>query len=92
MDFPEPLERFRETSGMAWAELCRCLGTHPHTVRQWRNEGVRPSTRHMMAPLVLAESLGLDHLLKAEDRQPSGLGRTPDPSSVDADTEKPHYH
>ena len=89
-DFPERLERFREASGMTWAELCRRLGTHPHTVRRWRNEGVRPSARHMMAFLALAGSLGLDHLLKAEDRRPSGPGRSPDPSSVDADPERPY--
>ena len=79
-DFPE---RFREASGMTWAELCR-LGTHPHTMRRWRNEGVPPNTRHMMALLALAESLSLDPLLKTEDRHPAWPGRNPDPSPGDA--------
>ena len=62
-DFPQRPERFREASGMTWAELSRRLGAHPHTVRRWGNDGVRPGTKHMMALLEPAASLGLDHLL-----------------------------
>ena len=61
-DFPERLVRFKEESGLTWAELNRRLGTDPHTIRRWRDEGVRPSTRHMIALLDLADSLGLGHL------------------------------
>ena len=61
-DFPERLVRFKEESGLTWAELNRRLGTHPFTMRRWRDEGVRPSTRHMIALLNLADSLGLGHL------------------------------
>ena len=61
--FPQRLKRFREASGLTWAELSRHLGTHPQTLRRWRNEGVRPNARHLMALLRLAESLNLDHLL-----------------------------
>ena len=61
-DFPERLVRFQEESGLTWAELNRRLGTHPFTMRRWRDEGVRPSTRHMIALLNLADSLGLGHL------------------------------
>ena len=31
-------------------------------MRRWRDKGVRPSTRHMMALVALASSLGLGHL------------------------------
>ena len=61
-DFPERLVRFKEESGLTWAELNRRLGTQPFTMRRWRDEGVRPSTRHMIALLNLADSLGLGHL------------------------------
>ena len=61
-DFSERLVRFKEESGLSWAELNRRLGTDPETVRRWRDKGVRPSTRHMMALLVLADSMGLGHL------------------------------
>ena len=61
-DFHERLVRFKEESDLPWAELNRCPGTDPHTIRRWRDEGVRPSTRHMIALLNLADSLGLGHL------------------------------
>ena len=50
---------FREES---WAELNRCLETHPETVRRWRDKGVRSNVEHMLALLELANSLGLGHI------------------------------
>ena len=64
-DFPRRLERFKEESGLSWAELARRLGTYPYTVDRWRNKGVRPHFRHLMALLDLAEGLGLLHLFTA---------------------------
>ena len=64
-DFPQRLERFKEESGLSWAELARRLGTYPYTVDRWRNKGVRPHFRHLMALLDLAEDLGLLHLFTA---------------------------
>ena len=61
-DFPERLERFKEESGLTWAELNRRLGVHPQTTRRWRKGLARPSTRHMMALLALADGLGLRRL------------------------------
>ena len=61
-DFPQRLERFKEVSGLSWTEIARCIGTYPYTVRRWWKKGMRPSTRHMMALLLLAHSLGLDNL------------------------------
>ena len=61
-DFPQQLVRFQEESGLPWAEPNRRLDTDPETVRCWRDKGVRPSTRHMMALVALANSLGLDHI------------------------------
>ena len=71
-DFPERLDRFREASGLTWAELARRLGTHPQTLRRWRNEGARPNGRYLMALLALAASLGLGHLLASGDGRPHG--------------------
>ena len=61
-DFSQRLERFREESGLTWAEIARRLGTYPHTLWRWRNMGVRPSAEHMLALLELAEELGLGRL------------------------------
>ena len=61
-DFPHRLVWFKQASGLSWAELNRRLGTHPQTVRRWRKGLARPSTRHMMALLDLAEDLGLGNL------------------------------
>ena len=63
-DFPERLKRFKEESGLTWAELNRRLGTHPQTIRRWRKGLVRPSMRHMMALLDLADGLSLGHLFR----------------------------
>ena len=63
-DFPERLERFKEESGLTWAELNRRLGTHPYTMRRWVLGRARPSTRYMMVLLALAGELGLGHLFR----------------------------
>ena len=63
-DFPERLKRFKEESGLPWAELRRRLGADPETVRRWRDKGVLPSTRYYAAMLVLADSYGLGHLFR----------------------------
>ena len=70
-DSPQRLERFKEGSGLPWAELNRRLGTHPETVRRWRDKGVRPSMRHMMAPLDLPDDLHLGHLFHRVRQSPS---------------------
>ena len=61
-DFPERLERFKEESGLSWAEMARRLRTYPYTIRRWWKKDVRPSTRNMMALLELADDLGFGHL------------------------------
>ena len=63
-DFPERLKRFKEESGLSWAESRRRLGADPETVRRWRDKGVLPSTRYCAAMLVVADSLGLGHLFR----------------------------
>ena len=60
-DFSERLVRFKEESGLSWAELNRRLGTDPETVRRWRDKGVRPTAEHLLALLALANSFGLGH-------------------------------
>ena len=64
-DFPQRLERFKEESGLSWAEIARRLGTYP---TPWTVGGIRecvPTSRHLMALLDLAEDLGLLHLFTA---------------------------
>ena len=61
-DFPERLERFKEESGLSWAEIARRLGAHPYTVRRWVLGRARPNMTYMMALLNLAEALGLRHI------------------------------
>ena len=61
-DFPERLERFKEKSGLSWAEIARRLDVHHETLRRWRKGRARPSMRNMMALVAVARPLGLGHL------------------------------
>ena len=56
-DFPQRLKRFKEESGLSWAELARRLGTYPHTLYRWWKQGVRPSAHHFGALLVLNQHI-----------------------------------
>ena len=62
-DFAEGLERFKEASGLSWAEIARLLGTSVLNLWRWRKRGVLPNMRHLLALQDLAESKGLGHLL-----------------------------
>ena len=48
---------------MTWDEIAWLLGTTAATLYRWRNEGVRPSTRYLLALYDLAADRGLAHLL-----------------------------
>ena len=61
-DFPRRLLRFKEESGLSWAELNRRVGTDSETIRRWRKGVSRPNTTHMMALLDLACRMALRHL------------------------------
>ena len=61
-DFSEWLVRFKEESDLPWGEMNRCLGVHPQTTRRWKKGRARPSMRHMMALLDLADDMGLGHI------------------------------
>ena len=61
-DFPQRLVRFKEESGLSWAELNSRLDIHPETMRRWRDKGGWSSTQHVIALLKLADSLGLGYL------------------------------
>ena len=63
-DFPQALERFREASGLTWAEIARLLGTSTLNLWRWRG-GVRPNAHHLLALQDLAEGMDLVHLLPA---------------------------
>ncbi len=41
-DFPRRLKRFKEESGLSWAEIARRLGTYPHTAKRWWKKGCGP--------------------------------------------------
>ena len=68
-DFGRALERFKESSGLTWAELARLLGTSTLNLWRWRN-GVHPNGRHLLALQNLARSLGLEHLLPTASVRP----------------------
>ena len=57
-DFPERLERFKEESGLSWAEIARRLDVHHETLRRWRKGRARPSMRNMMTLVALARPAG----------------------------------
>ena len=77
-DFPQRLERFKEESGLSWAELARRLGTSALNLRRWK-DGVRPILRHLMALLELAHDLGLGHLFTDWKVPAENQGETPAP-------------
>ena len=68
-DFPQRLERFKEESGLPWAEIARRVGTYPLTIRRWRYKGVRPNLAHQVALLDLADDLGLGHIFTDQSVQ-----------------------
>ena len=77
-DFPQRLERFKEESGLSWAEIARRLGTTDLNLRRWR-KGVRPHWRHLDALLDLADELGLGHLFTAWTLGDESRGETLSP-------------
>ena len=79
-DFPQRLERFKEESGLSWAELARRLGTSALNLRRWKDKGVRPHWRHLMALLELAEDLGLVHIFTDWTVPDETQGETPSSS------------
>ena len=66
-DFPERLRRFKEASGLSWAEIARRLGTTPKTVRRWYQGKGRPNAYYLLALQDLAKGLGLGHMLTAQE-------------------------
>ena len=62
-DFAEGLKAFKEASGLPWAEIARLLGTSTLNLWRWRNQGVLPNMRHLLALQELADSRGLGHML-----------------------------
>ena len=77
-DFPQRLVRFKEESGLSWAEIARRIGMSDLNVRRWK-DGVRPHWRHLFDLLELAEELGLAHLFTAWTVARETWGETPSP-------------
>ena len=83
-DFPQRLKRFKEESGLSWAEIARRLGADPKTVRRWHKDGVLPNAHYLLALQDLAAGYGLGHLFtvratphqtaESESREESGQG------------------
>ncbi len=63
-DFPQRLQRFKEESGLSWAEIARRVGADPETVRRWKEGKVRPNAEHLAALYGLADSFGLGNLFR----------------------------
>ena len=61
-DFPQRLKRFKEESGLPWAEIVWRLGADPKTVRRWHKHGVRPNAHYLLALQDLAKGRSLGHL------------------------------
>ena len=61
-DFPERLKRFKEESGLSWAEIARRVGADAESVRRWKEGQARPNAEHLTALYGLAETLGLGRL------------------------------
>ena len=61
-DFPQRLKRFKEESGLSWAEIARRLGADPKTVRRWHKDGVLPNAHYLLALQDLAAGYRLGHL------------------------------
>ncbi len=76
-DFPQRLKRFQQESGLPWAELARRLETSALNLRRWKDKGVRPHWRHLMALLELAEDLGLRHIFTDWTVPDETQGETP---------------
>ena len=72
-DFPERLERFKEESGLSWAEIARRLDVHHETLRRWREKDVLPNTRNDAALLQVADSLGREGLQRLIERLPEAV-------------------
>ena len=62
-DFPDGLERFKDASGLSWADIARLLGTSTLNLWRWRKRGVRPNAHHLLALQDLADNLDLGRLL-----------------------------
>ncbi|MYC37967.1 MAG: helix-turn-helix transcriptional regulator [Chloroflexi bacterium] len=62
--FPDRLKRLQAESGLSWAEISRRLGTHPETVRRWKEGQARPNAGHILALCQLADDLALGHLIR----------------------------
>ena len=62
-DFAEGLERFKEASGLSWADMARLLGTSTLNLWRWRKRSVRPNAHHLLALQDLADSMDLSRLL-----------------------------
>ena len=76
-DFPQRLKRFQHESGLPWAEIARRLETSALNLRRWKDRGVRPHWRHLMALLELAEDLGLGHIFTDWTVPDEAQGETP---------------
>ena len=67
-DFPDRLERFKESTGLTWNALARRLGVNPYRLREWRKgtSTILDST-NLVILLTLADKPGLRGILMCPD-------------------------
>ncbi len=68
-DFPDRLDRFRQTARFTWRGLARELKVNDRTVRRWK-AGSRVGSGHLVSLFALAARLGLLHHLLPEVGEP----------------------
>ena len=75
-DFPQRLERLKETSGLSWGALARQIGVDRKSLIRWRKKGVEPCGGAMHAIFRFAARMpgGLE-ILMGEGLQMSLFGK-----------------
>ena len=70
-DFPQRLERLKQTTGLSWEGVAMCLGVDVRQVQRWRR-GTEPCGGALFALFRLADRVpgGLDLLLRDDASQP----------------------
>ena len=70
-DFPDRLERLKQTTGLSWEGVAMCLGVDVRQVQRWRR-GTEPCGGALFALFRLADRVpgGLDLLLGDDAGQP----------------------
>ena len=81
-DFGARLERFKETTGLTWGGLARCLGVDPRQLQRWR-DGTKPSGDGLFVLMLLGARIpGGVHMLLGTHVMPPSRAAQPAGSAV----------